>query len=55
MSQKGIESGVKRFPVEDDVDRYLVNFCQFLPTNAGGNIWLNLKRFLAENVIINYH
>ena len=55
MSQKETESGEKRFPVEDDVAQYPVNFCHFLPTNAGGNIWLNLKRFLTENVIINYH
>ena len=54
MSQKGTESGEKRFPVEDDVDRCPVNFCHFLPTNCWGNIFLNLKRFLAENVIINY-
>ena len=45
----------KRFPVEDDVDRYPANFRHFLPTNAGGNIWLNLERFLAENVMINNH
>ena len=45
----------KRFPVEDDVDRYPVNFRHFLPTTAGGNIRLNLKTFLAENVMINNH
>ena len=52
MLQKGTESGEKRFPV-DNVDTLSIfgNFCQ---TNAGGNIWLNLKRFLAENIIINY-
>ena len=49
MSQKETESCEKRFPV----DPYPVNFCHFLQTNAGGKIWLNLKRFLAENFIIN--
>ena len=51
MSQKETESCEKRFPVEDDVDPYPLNFYHFLPTNAGGNIWLNLQRFFVINII----
>ena len=29
MSQKETESGEKKFPVEDDVDQYPVNFLSF--------------------------
>ena len=53
--KRGLNLVKKRLSAEDDVDRYPVNFCHFLPTNAGGNVWLNVKRFLAENIIINYH
>ena len=43
MSQKETESGEKRFPAEDDVDQYPVNFCHFLPTNAGGEYLVELE------------